>query len=345
MSDDLDLSTEVKEVTPESIEPAEKTMDDTIRETLDAINSRDEETQVDRTRDEKGRFAKTEAAIEPVVADTPLQAEPAPVSVPPELQRLGLRKDEAEAFSKADETVRNAFIRRSEEMHRGIEQFRSKAELGHAIEQVMQPFAGNLQAMGIHPAQAFQRLMVADHSLRHGTPQQKSQMLLKIASDYGIDLGQAQQYQMEQPQADPQVSALQTQLQQMQAWILQRNQQEQAREQASLHSEIAQFSSDPANKHFEAVRAQMAGLLQSGMAQNLKEAYEQAIYANPQIRALVLAEQQAEASKKTEQAQKAQDAKRAASINVARKGSLPSRKPVGSMEDTIRAEAERLGLM
>lgn len=366
MADDTDIlatQDDVLDPLPASDQPAEKTMDDTIRETLEKIQSRGEaagdeladegQQAAERARDDKGRFAKPDAAQAQTPTASPpsgeAQPEPAaaPVTVPPELQRLGLRKEEAEAFSKADPVLRDAFIRRSEEMHRGFEQFRSKAELGNAFEQAMAPFAATLQSVGIHPAQAFQRLLVADHSLRHGTPEQKTQMLLKIAGDYGIDLNAAQQYQAEQPQADPQVQGLQQQLQQLQAWVLQRNHQDQVRQQASLNSEIAAFRADPANKHFEAVKADMAGLLQSGVAMTLKDAYDRAIYANPAVRAMVLAEQQAaaDAARKADAERRAQEARRAAAVNVPRKGTLPAKKPVGTMEDTIRAEAERLGLM
>jgi len=347
MSEEFDLSTEEEVVTPEV---PEKTMDDTIRETLAEIESRGEVTEetaeqkADRLRDEKGRFAAKQEESEAVEAPPEVPPE-TPVSVPPELQRLGLRKEEAEAFAKAAPEVQAAFIRRSDEMHKGLEQFRSKAQFGHEMEQAIAPFSATIQALGIHPAKAVNNLMVADHALRYGSPQQKQAMFAKIAQEYGINPGEIQQ--AEQPYVDPQVSQLQTQLQQMQSWILQRNAAEQQREQQALNSEIAGFANDPANKHFQSVKQDMAGLLQSGLAKDLKDAYEKAIYANPTIRAQVLAEQQAaaESQRKAESAAKAQVAKQAAAVNVPRRGVSPARRPVGTMDETIRAEAERLGLL
>jgi hypothetical protein len=98
---------------------------------------------------------------------------------------------------------------------------------------------------------------------------------------------------------------------------------------------------------FEEVRNDMAGLLQAGMAADLNDAYEKACYANPNVRAKVLAQQQAKADteRKAQSIQKAQAAKQASAVNVSRKGTLPSAKAVGSMDDTIRETARELGLI
>lgn len=359
MSEELDLSTEEEVVTETQEETHAPTMDETIANTLKEIEARgsEEETpeqESERLRDEKGRFAKKDAEPEQK-PDEPeqqpaVEAQPDPVSaptVPPELQRLGLKKEEAEAFAAAPEVLKQAFLRRSDEMHKGIEQFRNKAMIGDAMERAIAPFMQDIQAVGATPDVAIRSLLASERALRHGTPEQKVQMLTKIARDYGIDMGQAQEYQANQPMADPQVSQLQSELQQMKSWIQQQNQSREWQERQTLNSEIAQFAQDPANTHFEAVRNDMAGLLQAGIASSLKDAYEKAIYANPTIRAQVLAEQQAKAEKarQAEAAQKAQAAKRAAAVNMPRKGVLSAARPVGSMEDTIRQTAERLGIM
>lgn len=364
MEDDVIASTGEEEVLPqetEVIESEPKSMDDTIRETLEAIEARNSEPETaeqkaERLRDEKGRFAKAEEAAPNAEAQEAPKTEvpeeptsdpaPAPV-VPPELQRLGLRKEEAEAFAKADKTIQDAFIRRSEEMHKGFEQVRHKAQLGDMMERAITPYAQQLQQIGIGPDVAFQRLMQAENALRNGTPEQKVMMLHKLANDYQIDIGHVQEYQANRPYVDPQVSQLQTQLQQMQSWVQQQQQQREWQERQTLNSEIEKFKSDPANVHFEAVKNDMAGLLQAGLASSLKDAYDKAIYANPTIRSQVIAKQQAEEAERAKQeaAQKAIVAKRAAVVNMPRKGVAPPAKPVGSIDDTIRETAQRLGLL
>ena len=347
MSDEEILLTEeeVIEQPQEVVEPQEpKSMDDTIRETLEKIEG--------RARDEKGRFAKQEAEqlTEQPQVETQAPAEPIPqpqeFTVPPELQKLGLRKEEAEVIAK-DPAVMAAFIRRSEEMHRGIEQYRGKAQIAESFERALQPYMHTIQAAGVDPATAAQHLFAADHALRYGNQQQKIQMLHTIARDYGIDMGQAQEYSASQPQVDPQVATLTSRLQQLEGWIQQQNQSREWQERQALDSQIEQFKSDPSHIYFERVRSEMAGLLQAGLASDLKDAYEKAIYANPTVRPQVLAKQQAERDEKARQEanSKAQAAKQAAAVNVSRRGIVPPAKPVGSMEDTIRETAERLGIM
>ena len=347
MNDEVELDTQIEEV--EQAAPEEKTMDDTIRETLEAIEARDhvEEEKTDRLRDENGRFAKQEevAQLEEVTEQPVDDAQQ--VTIPPELQRLGLRKEEAEAIA-ANPTALQAFMRRSEEMHKGLEQYRDKAQFGEQMAEAVRPFMDTINGLNVTPAQAVQKLMGADQALRYGNQQQKQAMMAQIARDYGVDMGFLQNPETaNQYYVDPQVSALQNRLNQMQGWIEQQNQAREWQERQALNSEIERFSSDPGNKHFEAVRETMAGLLQAGLASDLKDAYEKAIYANPNVRSTVLAEQHAaeESKRKAEAAQKAQEAKRAAAVNVTKRGVVRSASPVGSMEDTIRSEAERLGIL
>lgn len=346
MEDDVGLSTE------EVVQPEELTMDDTIRQTLEEIESRTD------GRDDKGRFASKETPADPVdpkpaepepVADATLEpavtAEPdQTVTIPTELQRLGLRKEAASAIAK-DPVVMQEFIRRSDEMHRGLEQYREKAQFGDSMRNAIAPFMRNIEATGMAPDVAVQGLLQADSMLRSGSAEQKVQMLHKIAADYGIDIQQAAQTQV--APFDGTTYALQQKLSQMESWIAQQTQARQQQENASLNSEIERFSGDPANVHFAAVRDDMAGLLQAGMATDLRDAYEKAIYANPTIRAQVLAQQQAkaESDRKAQATQKAQAAKQAAAVNVSRKGALPSAKAVGSIDDTIRDTARELGLI
>ncbi len=51
------------------------------------------------------------------------------------------------------------------------------------------------------------------------------------------------------------------------------------------------------------------------------------------------------AQRRAEAVQKATAAKAAAAVNVSRKGALPSAKAIGTMDDTIRETAEKLGLI
>ena len=359
MDENLELDTQAEEII------VEKSMDDTIRETLAEINARDESLEEksepaektetteaeksDKIRAPDGKFSKVETKDEPpIVPDTPVQNEP----LSAEIQRLGLRKEEADAFVKADPKLREAFLRRSEEMHKGIEQYRETANFGQTMYKAVQPYEATLRSMGTSPEKAVQILFNADHQLRYGTSQQKAAMFSKLAGDYGIDLNQFTQ--VDQSQIDPNVKlalqraeAAEQRSIQSQQYIDQLRQQDEQRTAQTLYSEIAKYSADPAYPHFEALRNEMAGLLQAGLASDLKEAYDKAIYANPVIRTQIIAKQQADSElvRKAEAAKKAAEAKKAAVINIPRKGTLNSKAPIGSMDQTIFAEAQRLGLI
>lgn len=322
-------------------------MDDTIRATLAEINAREpeiddatEETpeeQAERLRDEKGRFAaKQQEEQQP---ETPPEVEPVEEpALSPEVQRLGLRKEEAAEWAKASPVLQQALLRRSEEMHKGLEQYRGAAQFAQKIAQAFQPYEHTIQQLGVSHEVAVGKLLEADNTLRYGSPEQKAHALASLAYQYGIDIGQVQAI----PTPDPQVHALQSELNQLRGFIndFQRTQQE--REQGTLNSEIAKFAEG--REHFEQVREDMAALLQAGRAKDLSDAYEQAVWANPQTRAAMLAKQQAEVAAKVEAERKAQEAKKANAVNVPRRGSVPAGAPTGTMDDTIRATAQKLGL-
>ncbi len=343
-------TSEVEELPVEQVEVEQepKSMDDTIRETLRGLQNKGittDEAPVDdvekaaKIRDEKGKFAKTvtpDATAEPVAEVAPVE-----INVAAETQKLGLRKDEADEFLKAPKVLQDAFTRRFDEMHKGIEQYKTKAQTSDAYERAVSPYMATINQFGVSPDVAIGELLKSDHTLRYGNEQQKVGMVLNLFRDYGINPETVfNQLQNGAPQVDQQTYALQQRLAQLEQSNLQQKQMAEQQEIATLNSEIAKFAADPLHSHFESVKGHIAALLQAGQAKDLTDAYEQAIYANPQTRALVLAEQQAK--ERQEATQKAQAAKSAASINVSRRPSMPVSQPIGSMDDTIRATLRKM---
>lgn len=315
-------------------------MEDTIRETYRKITSGEESEQekADRIRDERGRFAsKTETeSIAVTQVDTP--PEPVVSRKPPS----SWKKEAQDLYGKLPQEyqlLQDEIERREADFHKGIEGYRAKAQFAEAMERVIAPHMQTIQSLGVTPDVAVRELLKADQVLRYSEPEQKRAYFNQLAKSYGIDLQQqAGEYQLQPMTNDPRVDSVINYL----------RQQEQARQQqelSALNSEIVKFSEG--KEHFEAVRNHMAGLLQSGVATTLQEAYEMAIYADPNIRSQLLAKQHEEAEQKRQAEAKAQAeaARKAASVNVSRRGSMPVSKPKGSMDDTIRAEAARLGLL
>lgn len=342
--------------TPEaSAEP--KSMEDTIRETYDKLQATEEtpeETEsagrtANRLRDEKGRLlpGKKDAAPqddkpeETAASEAPAEAPAEAAPVPPEIQRLGLRKEEAAAFAAAPDVLKNALIRRSEEMHRGLEPLRQKAQSAEQFERALQPFMQTIQQSGLPPHEAVNRLFAGEHGLRYGSDDQKAVHALNMIKSYGIDVNRL--FQIASGQYQPQVQPVQQP-------VAQPNIQELVNaevEKRFLQQEIDRFKADPQYKHFETLKPLMGSLLDSGAATSLSDAYEQALRAHPTLGQEWMTQQlsAAEEKRKQEAAQRAQAAKQAAAVNVARKGVAPAKRPIGTMEETIRATAERLGVI
>lgn len=331
-----------------------KSMDDTIRDVLRAQQERSQESAeapeaapvatateepeeaAKRIRDAQGKFAATAPTAESPVAAK--EAEPAPVETQASIAPNTWKKEVAEQWATLPPAVQAEVQRREADFHKGIEQYRAAATFAQSMEKTIAPYMATMQALKVTPEAAINELLAFDHQLRYGSQQQKQQLFAQLAQTFGIDTNGLQH--IEQQQIDPNLAALQQQVQNLNGYI--QNQQLTAQQQAEaqLNSEIAAFAADPSHSHFEVVRPHMAALLQAGLAKDMQDAYEQAVNANPTTRAAVIAEQQA--AIRADQAAKAQAAKAAASINTKVRPAMPVAKPIGTMDDTIRETLRRL---
>lgn len=328
------------EVVVEQDQP--KSMDDTIRDTLRSLKDQGIEPEApveapeeaaQRIRDESGKFKAKEPADD-IPAEVTPEVEAPPVKPAPNTWR----KEVADKWQTLPPEVQAEVERREADFHKGIEGYKQKAQFAESIERTLAPYQATLQSLNVAPEKAISELLAADHRLRNGSPESKVAYIAQLAQAYGIDLGQAAQYQP--VPIDPTVNALQQRLDAIEQERQQRIYQEQQQEINALNSTLAAFAADPKHSHYEAVREHMASLLQGGSATTLEDAYEQAVYANPTTRALLIAEQQAKA--RAEAAEKAKAAKAAASVNVRSRPSMPVSAPIGSMDETIRANYRRL---
>lgn len=312
-----------------------------------------EPPKADRARGADGKFVKAEPAaeVEPVETAPEQPAEPPSEDIRRVANRLGLRRDEMDAFAKADPVLRDAFQRRSDEWHQSMEQMRPMAQWAQQVYQAMAPYEATIRASGMDHGQAAARLFQADHSLRYGSPGEKVNMLLSIARDYGIDLPTAAQYaaQGQQAYVDPnavQARQLAEQAARQAAEANQRAQQwEQQQTQQQLSSEIQQFRANPEHKYFDQVRPIMADLIEKGQATSFKQAYDQAIWLDPTVRDQLIAERQAAAEQKTqaERARLTQEARRKSRINVAQRPTVETgEQPTGTWEENLAKYAEQI---
>jgi hypothetical protein len=148
-------------------------------------------------------------------------------------------------------------------------------------------------------------------------------------------------------QVDPQIQTLHQRLDQLQNAYVAQTQAAQQQELGQAQSSIESFRSELddsgnfAHLYFDDVRADMANAIevaaQQGKQLTLQDAYDQAIWARPDIRQLLLAQQQEQ--RKIEQNQKTTQAKKRASASVSTTGSYAAAEqpPKGSVEETLWA--------
>lgn len=233
------------------------------------------------------------------------------------------------------EDVRAEWSKRENDIHQMMTRHDGELRLGREMKEVVSPYMAIIQAEGGTPAGAVRDLLNTAYVLRTGSPQQKAQLLKQVAEQYGVDLGQAQPQEQIHPVIAQMQQELQTLRQQANPEVIEKRLQEKM-EYATIQSEVNAFAANPANKHFDQVKAFMAPLLASGQAKDIQEAYDMACYANPAIRSTLLAEQNAalEAKRKAELKAKKQAS---ASVTGSPELTSPSTKaPQKSLEDDLR---------
>jgi predicted hydrocarbon binding protein len=247
-------------------------------------------------------------------------------------------------FASLPPDAQSYIAQREGEAHKRISELGQQVKAIEPIRNVVEQFRGTFQRNGLAPADAIARMMAIENSLE----QDAETTIHQIAKAYGVDLSGSQSATQEPGQESGEVRALKAELQALKrtvgetaSKVTARERSEQEREHADLASTIEKFSKD--QPHFEAVRTVMAGLMTSGAAETLEDAYDMAIHANKSIRSSIEAESRkaAEAKAAEEAKKKATDAKKLGSLNVKSSSASPAKR--GSWEQTLREVGERIG--
>lgn len=220
---------------------------------------------------------------------------------------------------------------RETEYKRGVNTYRMEAERARQLEEAINPFVPELQKRNIAPAEYIQNLARADHALMSAPYDQRVAMFQQLAQSYGIQLDNSGKVQQLDPYAQQLMSHIQRNEQEVQQ-IKSRFQQE---EEARLQSEISKFSSDAENyPHFEALREDMAQLLDLGKAQDIPTAYKYALRLNDDV---WQQEQERLLSQAKHDALKQQQIAKAKSASVSVKSTTPS----GKVNDGVDTKDRR----
>lgn len=276
--------------------------------------------KTERLRDEAGRFAKDEkpAASQ---AEKPGTAPETPAPAP-ETKRAtrpdSWKKDFEPHWEKLDPQLQEYIGQREREYQKGVSTYKNEADASRSLNEAIAPFLPNLQKHGLDPTQWIRNLGTAHERLALGSPQEKVALGAQLIRDYGIDpnalfqiLSQPQQQRYTPP--PPQINIDEV--------------VEQKLTQREIQSEFNRFVAEAPEKypHYEAVKGTMAGLLQAGLAQDYKTAYEAAL-RHPQHDSIwqQAQEQRKQAEIAAEAAKKQGVVNRARSQAVSVKSSTPS---------------------
>lgn len=253
------------------------------------------------------------------------------------------RRDEAltQAWSTLPEIVREEIHRREQHIHDGLRQYRDAAAFGTSIAREMLPYQNIMRERGVEPRALIRDIMSALHTMATGTDERKAQVFLKLANDYGINLDTVQSMRTRAPAPlAPELSDALQRIQRLETYITSRLQEAEQRQLADDEATVQRFLNDPKNEHARTVQQEMAALLQSGQADTLEDAYQQALWLNAKTRQILLNKQEEERRKR--EADEVAQAKRAGAANVQRRGTPATPPKPGTMEDTIRREYRRL---
>jgi hypothetical protein len=238
-------------------------------------------------------------------------------------------------FAGLDPVVQGEIAKREREITQGFGRIDAERALGRQVREISMPYLAHIQAEGGDPAAAFNDYLKTAYLMRTGTPQQKGQALLHIARQFGADLS-AQQT----PRVHPAIQAMQNEIAALKQADRQRLDHQQRQDQQRTVTQLEAFATDPRNVHFREVMDDMNALISTGRAADIRQAYDMAVWARPEIRSTLLQGQQAqaEAKRRADAKNRADAARRAGSSVTGSPGlSAPSAPPERSLRDELRA--------
>lgn len=322
-----------------------------------------DKSSAERTRDEQGKFAETpkgrkvltlpeksagiNVSAQPQIGSPAPDAQPSVAIKPPH----GWKAELKAKFNELPPEVQAEIARRDSETLNAISKQDDDRLFGRRVTEIVSPYLPTIRAEGGTPEKAIETLLQTAHVLRQGTDQQKALSVAQVIQQFRVSPqalfsilqgGNAQGGQPpQQGQFDPRFETLQQRVDRMEQERQAEVQQRQIQEQATLHSQIEDFATKPGHEHFEKVKLMMGHLLSSGQATDLDEAYNKAIWTDPEIRSSLIAAQVDPNKRLTEQTAKTERARNAAvSVTGSPRGARAlngAANPHSSIEDDLRA--------
>jgi len=324
------------------LEQAMESADEEPMET-EAVSSEDipeESSEVEVSHEDREEPAEDISATEPTESDEePQEKVIRPSTWKKEYVNIWDKMEKGEQISKDDFTKFAEYAnQRESEYKKGVSTYKAEADRAKSYENAIAPYASDLQRRGIQPTQYIENLVRAEQILSNAPYEQKVQVFQKLASDYGIQLNGGQVTQL-----DPYTQQLMNQLNMVNQEVSSIKGRFAQEENQRLMGEIERVRSDVEKfPHFDAVREEMAQLLELGKAQDLETAYKKAVRMNDDVWEL---EQERLLSTAKQASIKAQQVAKAKAAAVSPKSTTPSGKVTdpGDKKDRRSLIAEQLG--
>lgn len=269
------------------------------------IDDNDEEDagDDDTSKPQKEKVVKEEIKTEPVVAEE--KKTPAPANLP---------KEVTENWDKLPSNVQTYLTKQQKELTDAKSNMGRMQAHTRDLDAVLTQYEPAIRQLGVTPAQTVDRLFQWMNAL---AGPHKNVAIRQLAESFGISLEQSDQtqdnsqQQQQQVVSDPRIDALIASQQKQEQQL----QQQRERSAASTVNNWAGLQSDGTYKnkpHYGKVRNLMANLLAGGTIPmlvdpisgeeklDLDAAYDAAVYANTETRALLEQEKQEEAKKEAE---------------------------------------------
>lgn len=227
----------------------------------------------------------------PGAAPPPAGGPPAGVvTLDPSKPPQGWRPEVKEKWNTLPEDIRTEVIRREQDSARGVERLQKYYEPMEQVYEAIAPHANYFQHIQRNPQEYLQEVIQMEQSLTLGNPAQKLETVLKIGEQYGIPLRQiidaSMNGQLESTlrQSHQQFGTPQPIPPHVQQEINRLRALEASQAEMTATTQLNEFlATNP--PFFNEVGEEMEKLLDSGVVDNYKDAYELAVWRNPTLRA------------------------------------------------------------
>lgn len=310
--------------------PNYDTLADKIGEQLfDQTGPRQEDTEDEAV---ETAAAETVAATTSPATDLSAQPDLAPKSWPKEMH---------DHWTKMPKEARAYWQTREKQMLDGLDQYKQDAHYGKRLADVLTPYQPLLESKGLDAPRAVADLMQAYIAMTQGTPEQRAAAYQQIGKNLGITLAPASTEPA--PAIDPRIQAKLDQIDQMQSALTAQQQASYQAAQQKALQEVEAFAADPANAYFNDLQDDILQELKAGY--DLPTAYKRSVRANDVTfnKEIAKAQTETEAKLKENARLHSLPKKQAKSINIGGRDTHAGlTEPLGTLEDTIRAERQKM---